>query len=107
MTGLRPTLYDLVYAVVRRIPPGKVSTYGQVSRLVGGCTPRTVGYALSALGSDSSVPWQRVVGSGGRISPRSARNAEGARIQRALLVSEGVEFDSAGKVDMERHGWIP
>ncbi|HET7294175.1 MAG TPA: MGMT family protein [Vicinamibacteria bacterium] len=92
-----------VYAVVRRIPRGRVLTYGQVARLLGQTrAARAVGWALRALpdGEARRVPWHRVVGAGGRIS---ARAGPGPEIQRRRLREEGVRFRS-GCVDLGRHG---
>lgn len=99
------TLYERFYAVVRRIPKGRVATYGQVAALAG--LPRHsrhVGYALAALTGDG-VPWQRVINSKGEISGRDYPDA--ARGQRARLEDEGVEFDGRGRVDLKRYGWKP
>jgi methylated-DNA-protein-cysteine methyltransferase related protein len=92
-----------VYQAVRRIPRGRVATYGQVASLAG--TPRgarAVGWALRALrgGGAARVPWHRVVGAGGRLSPRAGG---GETLQRARLVAEGVAF-RGGRVDLRRHG---
>ena len=97
-------LYERIYAVARKIPRGKVSTYGQVSAIVGrSCTAREVGYAMAALRDDDrSVPWQRVINSQGEIS---LRPGEGAETQRQLLQAEGVQFDAKGRVDFDRFGW--
>ena len=95
--------YERVYAAVRAIPRGRVATYGQVARLIG--VPRgarAVGWALRALdaGRERVVPWHRVVGAGGRISPRAGK---GPFLQRRRLQAEGVGF-RAGRVDLRRHG---
>jgi methylated-DNA-protein-cysteine methyltransferase-like protein len=92
--------------VVRRIPRGRVASYGQVAELAG--IPRharQVGYALHALGPVSSVPWHRVVNARGEISLRSAPGAD--RIQRQLLERERVRFDGRGRVDLARFRWRP
>jgi alkylated DNA nucleotide flippase Atl1 len=95
-----------VYEVVRRIPKGRVATYGQVAERAGlGPHARQVGYALSALGPDSRVPWHRVLNAQGRVSARS--ESGGGRIQRQLLEREGVGFDRDGRVDLERFRWRP
>lgn len=94
------------YAVVRRIPRGRVATYGQVAELAG--LPghaRQVGYALFALPDGSGVPWQRVVNALGGISRRSHPGAE--RVQRRLLEGEGVRFGRDGRVDLARRLWRP
>lgn len=98
-----PGLYQRIYAVVRRVPAGRVVTYGQVAKLAGRCGARQVGYALSALEADSAVPWQRVINSQGRISLRSAGGHD--TLQRELLEAEGVEFSLDGRVDLRRFGW--
>ncbi len=97
-----------IYAVVRRIPAGRVATYGQVAALAG--IPRgarQVGYALHALpDSAAGVPWQRVINAKGEVSPR----AEGGwreGYQRHLLEEEGVEFDDRGRLDLARFRWEP
>ncbi|MEM7048856.1 MAG: MGMT family protein [Acidobacteriota bacterium] len=97
--------YDRIYGVVRRIPPGRVATYGQVAALAG--LPghaRQVGYALHAS-REEDLPWQRVLNAKGEVSPRSVPGYEG--LQRVLLEAEGVEFDGRGKVSLKRFRWHP
>jgi methylated-DNA-protein-cysteine methyltransferase-like protein len=93
-----------VYALVRRIPRGRVATYGQLAALLG--VPRgarAVGWALRGIGARAAtVPWHRVVGHGGRISLDG--RASGL-VQRKRLRAEGVRFVS-GRVDMSRHGLL-
>lgn len=97
--------YQRFYDVVRRVPPGKVVTYGQVAAEAGlAGRARQVGYALAALPEGSDVPWQRVINARGEVSPRSSGRWAG-RIQRAMLEDEGVVFDDAGRVDLERYRW--
>ena len=60
---------ERIYAIVRRIPRGRIASYGQVARLAG--LPghaRQVGYALHALPEDSGIPWHRVINARGRTS---------------------------------------
>ncbi len=93
-----------VWALVRRIPRGRVATYGQVAALLGQARgARAVGWALRALPEElgRAVPWQRVVAATGRISPRAG---PGPDLQRRLLRREGVRF-VGGAVDLRRHGW--
>lgn len=102
-----PSAYALVYAVVRRIPRGRVATYGQVAALAG--LPghaRLVGYALHALAEGSDVPWHRVVNAQGRTSPRSD-GAGHDRLQRVMLEREGVRFSRLGVLALERCRWNP
>ena len=102
MSGADTSFFVRVYAVVCRIPRGRVASYGQVAALLG--VPRgarAVGWALRGIGARAArVPWHRVVGQGGRIS-LDGRPA--GVVQRRRLRQEGVRFTS-GRVDMERHG---
>lgn len=98
--------YRRIYAVVSRIPRGRVASYGQVALLAGlGGHARQVGYALHALPDALGVPWHRVVDAGGRISARSEPGAD--RVQRQLLEREGVRFGPGGRIDLERFRWQP
>lgn len=99
--------YARIYAVVRRIPRGRVATYGQVARLAG--LPghaRQVGYAMAALRDGTLVPWHRVINAAGRVSPRRAGPGAGIR-QRQLLEGEGVAFGASGAVPLARYRWEP
>lgn len=95
--------YEEIYSLVKQIPSGKVTTYGQIASLVGGCTARMVGYAMAATPGGMSVPWHRVINSKGKISPHGY--GYGSALQRALLEDEGILFDDQGKIDLERFGW--
>jgi len=98
--------YTRIYAVVRRIPRGRVATYGQVATLAGlRGHARQVGYAMHALPPRTAVPWHRVINARGKISRRSEFGEE--LHQRLLLEAEGVEFDWRGRVRMTRHQWRP
>lgn len=97
------SLYNRIYALVRQIPPGRVTTYGRLAREAG-CTARTVGFAMASLPAGHDVPWQRVINSRGEVSPR--RSGDGDLIQRSLLEAEGVCFDQRGRVDLSRYGWF-
>ena len=95
-----------IYAIVRRVPRGRVATYGQVAELAGlGGHARQVGYALHALDAESAVPWHRVINAAGRVSPRAEPG--GDSIQRQLLEREGVAFDASGRIDLDRFRWRP
>jgi methylated-DNA-protein-cysteine methyltransferase-like protein len=98
------------YRVVRRIPPGRVTTYGAVAAFGGHPrAARHVGWALSALketGKNRDVPWHRVLGAAPRDRARiSIKDPIGGALQRALLEAEGVELDAQGRVDLGRFGW--
>ncbi|NMC79839.1 MAG: cysteine methyltransferase [Chloroflexi bacterium] len=97
-------LYERIYAMVRQIPDGKVATYGQIAKMVGGCSARMVGYALAALPEGSGVPWQRVINYQGKVSPHGF--GYGSAMQRLLLEEEGVVFDPQERVDLARFGWL-
>ncbi len=97
--------YQRIYAAVRRIPRGRVATYGQVAALAGlEGHARQVGYALHALPANSNVPWHRVINARGEISLR--RGSDSHELQRMLLEAEGVKFDERDRVDLERYGFI-
>jgi len=90
---------------VRRIPRGRVTTYGSIAELAGlEGHARQVGYTLHDLPTDSGVPWHRVINAKGEISPRSSGDSH--ELQRMLLEEEGVEFDLAGRVDLKKFLWI-
>ena len=102
--------YEHVWQLVRQIPPGKVAAYGQIALMIpppmgvefeayNAFGPRWVGGAMAACPDD--VPWQRVINSQGKISPRPG----GAEKQRQLLEEEGVEFDAKDRVDLKKYGW--
>jgi methylated-DNA-protein-cysteine methyltransferase-like protein len=100
------SVYDRIYAVVRRIPRGRVATYGQVAALAGlPGRSRHVGYALHALTEASAVPWHRVLNARGTVSRRAEPGAE--LTQRQRLEREGVRFDARGRVALGRVGWRP
>jgi len=101
--------YEQVWNLVRRIPAGKVASYGQIAKMIpppvgveieayAAFAPRWVGGAMANCPDD--VPWQRVINSQGKISERL-----GSERQRPLLEAEGVVFDAKGKVDLKKFGW--
>lgn len=97
--------YDRIYRAVRRIPRGRVATYGDIAELAGlPGRARQVGYALHALPSGSTVPWHRVINRAGRISlPPEAGGLE----QRFRLMAEGVRVDPGGRVSLATHRFRP
>jgi methylated-DNA-protein-cysteine methyltransferase-like protein len=98
--------YRRIYAVVRRIPRGKVASYGQVAALAGlPGRARQVGYAMHALPRGTGVPWQRVINAEGRVSRRRSAGAELS--QRILLEREGVKFGAGARIPLEVFGWKP
>ena len=96
--------YERIYTIVRRIPAGKVATYGQIARLAGlAGHARQVGYAMNALAHDADVPWHRVINAKGEISKRA--NPDDEKIQREFLEDEGIEFDGNARVPLTRFQW--
>jgi methylated-DNA-protein-cysteine methyltransferase-like protein len=96
--------FNRIYAVVKRIPRGKVATYGQVARLAGNPRwARVVGYALHVNPDPDGIPCYRVVNRDGRPSPAFAFG--GFQEQVYLLEKDGVEFNSDGNVIMEKYQW--
>ena len=93
-----------VAALVRRVPRGRVVSYGGVAAMLGAPrAARGVGQALHTLGSDANVPWWRVINRNGEISIKGDPVLAG--LQRRLLEKEKVVFDAAGRVDWKRFGW--
>lgn len=98
--------YESVYAMVKKVPKGNVTTYGAIAALVGNPrAARAVGYALNALQkqSETEVPWQRVINAKGTISFKG--DVFRASLQKELLEGEGVWFDEQGKIDLKKYGW--
>ena len=102
-------IYARIYAVVEKIPRGKVATYGQIAALTG--MPRharQAGYALAATPETLNIPWHRVINAQGRVSLRLRHWDSGSDdLQRILLESEGVVFDATGRVNLEEFRWNP
>jgi methylated-DNA-protein-cysteine methyltransferase related protein len=96
--------YRRIYAAVRRIPRGRVATYGQIATVarMPGCA-RLVGYALSALPSGTTVPWHRVINAQGRLS-LDRTIAGGGIVQRQRLEAEGIQF-AGRRVPLDRYRW--
>ena len=100
----QPSYRKRVYDLVRKIPKGRVMTYGQIAILLGdGYTPRTVGYVMHA--SDDGVPWQRVINSQGKCS--TGRLTLPLNLQQRILESEGVVFDERSRCDLAKYQWTP
>lgn len=98
--------FERIYAVVSRIPSGRVLTYGEVARMADlEGRARQVGYALHALDDARGLPWQRIVNAQGKISQRREHGPE--RLQRSLLEGEGIVFDARDRIDLERFSWKP
>ena len=93
-----------VFEIVRRIPRGRVMTYGQIAAILGeGYTARTVGFVMHS--ADDTVPWQRVINAQGACS--TGRVVLPPDLQQRMLEDEGVRFDARGRCDLARHRWTP
>jgi len=105
-TSAASDTYRRIYAVVARIPRGRVATYGQVAALAGlPRQPRLVGYALNVLPAGTPLPWHRVVNAKGQVSLRSDGLGHD-QIQAQLLTRERVRFTN-GTIDLARFRWNP
>ncbi|NIM01157.1 MAG: methyltransferase [Acidobacteria bacterium] len=97
--------FEGVYALVRRIPKGRVMTYGQIATLLGNrLSPRAVGWAMHGCPGD--VPWHRVVNATGGCSTDRLPDAP-LGLQRHLLEAEGIEFRDNGTLDLDVYRWTP
>jgi methylated-DNA-protein-cysteine methyltransferase-like protein len=99
-----PGYRERVFQIVRRIPSGRVMTYGQLAEILGeGYTARTVGFVMHS--ADQTVPWQRVINAQGACS--TGRVIVPPDLQQRMLVSEGVVFNEKGRCDLARYRWTP
>jgi methylated-DNA-protein-cysteine methyltransferase-like protein len=95
--------WDPVYRLVKQIPRGRVTTYGELAkslRLRGGA--RAVGYAMAATPKGRGIPWHRVIGAGGKVAMPEPH----ASLQRRLLATEGVPIEGT-RIDMKLYSWSP
>ncbi|MBI2009849.1 MAG: MGMT family protein [Candidatus Chisholmbacteria bacterium] len=105
--------FERVYQIVRKVPAGKVTTYGAIARSLGTKDARRVGQALHANPDEGEVPCHRVVDKDGRLAPnfafstkgRSAFGGDGWQEQRRRLLAEGVKFRDVIHVDLSKHLW--
>lgn len=98
------TVFEKIYEQVRKIPRGKVATYGQIAMLAGNPRwARAVGYALHANPDPEGIPCYRVVNRLGRTAPAFAFG--GAEVQAQLLRADGIEVSDEGYVDLDRYLW--
>lgn len=103
--GRRAAVFGLVYRLVRRIPRGRVMTYGQIATAIGNrLSPRAVGWALH--GCPEGVPWQRVVNASGGCSTERMPDIP-TGLQRSLLEREGIPFRPNGTLDLTVYRWQP
>ena len=101
---MEKTVFERIYDIVRKIPYGKVATYGQVAMIAGNPRwARAVGYALHANPDPEGIPCYRVVNRFGRTAPAFAFGGE--ERQAELLRAEGIEVSEDGTVDLEMYLW--
>ena len=103
-TSKQTDFFKKVYAVTKRIPYGKVTTYGHIAEACGiKSAARTVGWALNGCGRD--IPAHRVVNRYGALTGKV--HFGDPNLMEELLLSEGIEFDEKGCVRLDKHLWIP
>ena len=96
---------ERVFEIVRRIPSGRVMTYGQLAEILGeGYTARTVGFVMHSA-DEETTPWHRVINAQGGCS--TTRLVLPHDKQQRMLEAEGIEFNARGRCDLGRYRWIP
>jgi methylated-DNA-protein-cysteine methyltransferase-like protein len=96
---------ERVYEIVRKIPVGRVMTYGQIAEMLGeGYTPRTIGYVMHAADTEK-IPWQRVINAQGACS--TGKMTMPVNIQQKILEDEGIEFNEKERCDLKIYLWSP
>jgi len=107
ISGAKSPAYRAIYAVIARIPRGRVATYGQIAELADlSGHARLVGYALHALPEGVPVPWHRVVNAKGTVSRRRSGSGHDV-LQRRMLEKEGIRFDREGRLSLAVYRWRP
>jgi methylated-DNA-protein-cysteine methyltransferase related protein len=101
----QPTYYDLVYAVTREIPKGRVTTYGAIADFLALGSARMVGWALNKSFSQDKIPAQRVVNKKGELSGRN--HFPTPTMMQELLEAEGVEVQGNRVLDFDQRFWHP
>ena len=103
-SGDRMNTFEKIYEVVKRIPKGRVATYGQVAALAGNRRlSRVVGYALHVNPDPENIPCYRVVNRFGEVSKAFAFGGENMQI--VLLRADGIKVSDEGKVDLDSYLW--
>lgn len=100
-----PGYRERVYEIVKRIPEGRVMTYGQIAEMLGeGYTARTVGFVMHSA-KEETTPWHRVINAQGGCS--TGRVVMPPDKQQRMLEAEGVEFNARARCDLGRYRWMP
>jgi methylated-DNA-protein-cysteine methyltransferase-like protein len=101
--GDRDEVFARIYDAIRKVPRGRVVTYGQIAAAIGFPRhARLVGRALRSLPEPTDVPWHRVVNASGAVSRRPS---DSDQLQRLLLEAEGIEFGPAGRLSLDAFQW--
>lgn len=101
----KSSIFEDVYAVVRLIPQGRVTTYGAIAQFLGKKSgARLVGWAMNACHADPSIPAHRVVNSTGMLT---GKGFFGGNLMQELLEAEGLVIKNDKIVDFKKHLWIP
>ncbi|MFQ5834457.1 MAG: MGMT family protein [bacterium] len=102
---MNTSFYQRVKDIIKKIPKGKVATYGQIAAFAGNHrAARQVAWVLHSSSRKYELPWHRIVNSQGRISLKSNHGYE---IQKELLKKEGITFDQNGRIDFKNYLWNP
>lgn len=103
---MQPNFFERVYAVVKQIPYGKVTSYGAIARALGtGRSARMVGWAMNASHTMEDVPAHRVVNSKGILTGK--HHFDGTNLMQQLLENEGIQVIDNQIVDFDKHFWEP
>lgn len=99
---MKKSFFDKVFEIVKRVPKGKVTTYGEIARVLNTRDARKIGWALHSNKSPK-IPCHRVVNKEGRLATNFA--FEGPEEQKRRLLEEGITFKDEMHVDLEKHIW--
>ena len=100
-----PTFHQSVIRVIKRIPKGRVASYGMIAMLAGNPrAARQVVRTLNTASREARLPWHRVINREGRIA---LKPGQGFELQRAMLIDEGVSVSPDGQIDLEKYLWSP
>lgn len=104
-SGNKEDIYTKIYAIVREIPAGKVSTYGAIADKIGiRSSARMVGWALNKAAGNTDIPCHRVVNRNGELTGKM--HFATPTLMKELLLAEGIDFDKEA-VNMQKHFWEP
>ena len=102
---MEETFHQRAVRVIKKIPKGRVATYGQVAALAGNPrAARMIARVLNSAWKKEKLPWHRLINREGKIS---LREGEGFEVQKGLLIGEGIKFDTNDNIDLEKYQWQP